>query len=271
MNQFFSISLLFLGVIPFLGSLETNLDLDQTEQEIERVIVGSSPMTHDEKVAIQEERAKRAAEQEDEILEDCYVLEQEEINEIEEILAINESESGEPETEEKANNSAYQHVYYKGHEGAYHKPIVISESGSTVEIEDGSIWSIKSCDQHKVLNWTKEHTIVIVPNYFWFSLFDFRLVNQDTGKSVAANLSFGPIVMGKQSHWITGIDANSGTIILEDGSVWNSSNFDNEIVKDWQVKEAVIIGVNNSWFSGNKHNILINVDRLNYASCRCLN
>ena len=99
-----------------------------------------------------------------------------------------------------------------------------------------------------------------------FLLSAFRLTNQNTGESVAANLYLGPIYNGPYTHWITAIDYYNNTVFLEDGSMWSMSSFDDGVVNKWFENHTVIIGVNDGWFSSSRPNILINVNNSNYAA-----
>lgn len=156
-------------------------------------------------------------------------------------------------------------LYYTMHPGAYHNPVSISIFGDTLEIEDGSIWAISSSDAYTTLNWFSTDLIVITPNHSWFSAYNFRLTNQNTGESVAANLYLGPFYNSPYTRWIASIDHYSHTVYLNDGSAWSMSSFDASIVNKWFINDTVIIGVNDGWLYSTSPNILINVNMLNYA------
>jgi hypothetical protein len=259
MNNFFSAAVLFCCIIPFLGSLEANL-----AQSEERVPVGSREMTQAERVAIQEERAHRDK------AEPAGSFDAE-------LAEGSESDQGEPIEENaitatiSAKSTLEIVPLYTTHKGAHHKLVNVSATDKTIELEDGSIWRMKPDDCHKTMNWAPKHKIIITPNHNWFSIYDFRLTDENAETSVVANLSLGPIYNGTKTHWIVGIDHYSRTIVLEDGSVWNASCFDDSIVKKWTFNDTVIIGINDSWFAGKRRNILINVNTLNYAACKCIN
>lgn len=159
-------------------------------------------------------------------------------------------------------------LYYTCHPDAYQNPVSISYDGDNIELTDGSVWIITSCDAYKVVNWFPTDLVIITPNHSWFSSYLFRITNQNTGESVAANLSLGPIdpVYGSfYTHWIVAIDYCLNIVHLEDGSIWNMSQCDSHILNQWMQGDVVIIGVNDSWLSSNP-NILINVAMLNFAA-----
>ena len=58
---------------------------------------------------------------------------------------------------------------YTSHPGAYHNPITISIFGDSVEMEDGSIWTITSSDATTTLNWFASDVLIISQNHTWFS------------------------------------------------------------------------------------------------------
>ena len=110
--------------------------------------------------------------------------------------------------------------------------------------------------------------VVITPNHGWFSAYDFRLTNQNTGDSILVNLVLGPIAPMYGSiytHWIIALDYYNNIVYLEDGSLWRMSSFDSHTVNEWIAGDIMIIGVNDGWFSSFSPNILINVAMLNYA------
>lgn len=162
-------------------------------------------------------------------------------------------------------------IYTTSHIGCYHKPKAVSPLGDTVELEDGSIWSVKSSDRFKTLDWLASDTIIVTPNHSWFSTYDFVLNNQNTGESVESVLSLGPIYNGIYTHWITAIDYNNNMIWLEDGSSWRITVWDYSVISKWLINDTVIVGIWDGWFSTDNPNIMINVSMNNYARGKCLN
>ncbi|MEI8124914.1 MAG: hypothetical protein WCG42_04095 [Parachlamydiaceae bacterium] len=164
---------------------------------------------------------------------------------------------------------ASQSIYYTTHSAAYSSPVSVSFIGDSVELLDGSIWSVNPVDAYKVIGWFPSDIVVITPNHSWFSSYYYRLNNQNTGESVAVNLYLGPIAPsynGAYTHWITAVDYYRNTVYLEDGSVWHMSTFDRDVVNQWVMNDIVIVGVNDGFASSYNPNILINVNMLNYAA-----
>lgn len=238
------------------------------EQKDEKHIpVGNREMSHIEKVKIQERRA-------------CLFQKLEQGQDIskEENLQLSPSEQQEVAGEDAQNledskltTKAFNATtYYTTHEGAFHRPIGVSLLGDAVELEDGSIWGVCSSDRYQTLDWLTGDTLIILPNHDWFSVYNFRLINCNTGANVRVNLSLGPIYNGIFTHWILAIDYVHGEICLEDGSVWKMSSFDSAVVNKWLPNDTLIIGINDGWFSGSNPNILINVNMNNYAMGACV-
>ena len=150
----------------------------------------------------------------------------------------------------------YTPVYYpSGIHGLAAKAI----GGSTIELEDGSVWKINAYDQHKVANFQFQDAIVITQNHRWFSRYNYKLINQATGSSLEANLQLGPLKGGVYTRYIIGVDTAHGELILDDHSSWRISFYDANVFQDWMLHDAVIIGTNSGWDSGCQ-GLLINVN-----------
>lgn len=79
----------------------------------------------------------------------------------------------------------------------------ISAYDDSLGIEDGSIWQLDRYDSYLVNRWMANDPIVITQNRDWFSSDQYRIFNQNLGESIAANLSFGPIIDGNDSRSAT--------------------------------------------------------------------
>ena len=219
------------------------------EIEDAHVEVGSRVLSMEEHVAAQQKREALS-------VENISEENQAEENQVDENAQSNLDE---------ADKICHHSYFYTSHPGVYHQAIAVSHFGETVELEDGSVWSIHSWDHHKTLDWLASDILIISPNHSWFSSYLFRITNQNTGASVEANLSLGPIFNGLKTHWIIGIDYYNNLVFLEDGSSWNMSAFDSSVVSHWLTNDTVIIGINDGWLSTTRPNVLINVNMLDYA------
>lgn len=229
--------------------------------EKKRVPVGTRALLQAEHVAQQETREKLSALNMQEDGQPAEAVLPERAHSEAGLPAAAAASAG--ESAERVTNHA---MFYTSHPGAFHRADYISIFGDSIELEDGSIWSVRGSDAYKTLNWLPSDLIVITPNHSWFSVYNFRLTNQNTGVSVESNLNLGPIYNGPFTHWIVSIDYYHDVVYLEDGSVWNMSYYDGSIVRKWVVNDTVIIGINDSWLSATRPNILINVNMLNYAA-----
>jgi hypothetical protein len=250
----------------FSGSVLAAEGSDQSQPE--RIQVGVRAMTHIEKVKVQEKRAHLF--QKFENGEDLSAEADLELSEAEAMEAAGLQQDAAPEASNLIKKGINATTYYTSHEGAFHRPIAVSLLGDAVELEDGSIWAVCSSDRYKTLDWMTGDSIIILPNHDWFSVYDYRLVNLNTGANIKVNLSLGPIYNGIYTHWILAIDYYHREICLEDGSVWKMSSLDSSIVNQWLPNDTVIIGINDGWFSGSNPNLLINVNMNNYAIGKCI-
>lgn len=157
--------------------------------------------------------------------------------------------------------------HYTSHPGAMKSIYDMSLYG--IELIDRSVWTVNPYHTHILGHWYIDDMIVITPNRSWFSSYQFCLTNQQTGDSVEVNLTLGPIYNGYYTNWIVAIDDYYNKVYLNDGSVWSMSAFDSGLIRQWEVNDTVIIGVNNGWLSSTRPNILINVNMLNYATGIC--
>lgn len=148
---------------------------------------------------------------------------------------------------------------YQLHYAAFHRPVSIAYDGSTLELEDGSIWSIKySIDRLLALGWSSRDSIVIEQ---WDAYgVEYKILNQTRDEYAIATPILGPLYTGTHSHWIKSIDS-FGTIKLEDGSEWDT--FSKSEIAMWLPNDTVIVGAYRTGYDYNT--ILINVNLLSYA------
>ena len=164
------------------------------------------------------------------------------------------------ETEEEiiAKSSLFKEFYQLNY-SAFHRPAAIAIDGSTLELEDGSTWSLKyTIDMISALSWSARDSIVI-EQYDYYGI-DYKIRNQTRDEYIIATPIFGPVFSGIYTHWITSIDS-FGTIKLEDGSEWNA--FTSSEIALWQPNDTIVVGAYNGGASYNT--ILINVNLLDYA------
>lgn len=250
MNKF---SLMTLRLFTGLCLATTYLVAEEVPED-NRVKPGSRALAHVEWVKIQEERAEQ---------------ESKGISDVAELTTPSSTEESSSKSALEVTGMVRGGVHFTSHTGAFHNPILVSAFGDSVELEDGSIWSIAGGDTYKTFNWLTSDLLVITPNHDWFSSYQFRMTNQSTGVSVKCNLTLGPIYNGLFTHWIVAVNYYTQEICLEDGSIWKVTGFDASTFSKWLVNDTVIIGINDGFLSSSRPNILINVNTLSYARASC--
>lgn len=158
----------------------------------------------------------------------------------------------------------YPPVYYPS---SVHWLVAVSALGDSVELEDGSVWKISLYDGYKALNWRSNDPLMITQNTRWFSKYDYRIVNQNTGTSLEASLFLGPIENGEYTRYVIGIDLNREELLLSDNTHWEISVLDDAVFHDWAIGDAVILGYNSGWNSSCE-SILINVNMNNFLRAK---
>jgi hypothetical protein len=183
------------------------------------------------------------------------------------------TQNGNHEEQEEQEDRITSDVHYHHagniiHPGSLHRPHSVSAFGETVELEDGSIWSVSYGDRWKTLSWLRDDIITIVPNPSWFGT-DFRMVNNNTGDIVDVDLRYGPVLGSIFTYKIVSIDYMSSIVYLQDSS-WAISVNDETVIYSWQPGDTVIIGNNDGWNSSIRPHILINVNVNDYACANCM-
>lgn len=160
-------------------------------------------------------------------------------------------------------------VFNTSHEGAWHHAVSVTVFGDVVELEDGSIFTVRPRDRTTVLNWKITDTILITPPSF-FSYYNYELLNAATGDVIEVDLTLGPYYNGFYTHWIAAIDYSNSRFCLEDGSVWDIYYWHRNVIYNWQIGDTIMIGTNNGWYSKSRPNILINVNMNDYIKATCI-
>ena len=228
---------------------------NQSENSQDRAQVGERAMTAYERIIVAEKRALEAPAMESTQPSDAAALVQD----------------GQANGEEKITSNAYSNGAYCNHPAAFHLPIARSWDGEYITIEDGSIWKIWAGDAYLDLNWFMTDTLVIIQDTSFFAVYPYRIVNQNTGASVAATLYAGPIYGNPYTLQIAAIDTFFNQVYLNDGSVFEISAFDDSCLVNgnlkyrWMVGDAVVLGSNDGNFALTRPFIIINVNVNDFA------
>ncbi len=222
---------LFCGIACIvMGSL-----LADAVQEEERVACGTREATQIEKIQLREARIKHMQEEKE------------------------EGTYGEEEMQSRSVDLAEKGSLWRSYSGAMHWVNVV---GDYVEIEDGSQFLISSWDAWRTLGWYPTDVVVIAPNSNYYSIYDYEMHNLTTLDVVECDLLSGPYYYSPYRLEIVGIDYLLDEVILSDGTLWDISLWDWDIVNSWFLGDSIIVGVNDSYINPY---ILINVNCNNYA------
>lgn len=143
-----------------------------------------------------------------------------------------------------------------------HSLLSVSAAGTSLDIEDGSRWSIPAySDRVKIAHWSSQDPLIITQNDQWWPLAPtYKIMNHATGEQIRANLQLGPFKNGPYTRYIQTINYQLGEIVLNDLTKWQISILDMDALIDWYISDAVIVGYNTSWDS-NCQGLLINVNK----------
>lgn len=158
-----------------------------------------------------------------------------------------------------ADNFNDNYYLQRIHADSYYHIVAYSDNGDTLQLYDGSKWSIQSNGRKKVLYWRKSQEIFIKPNVSWFSFYKYVLYNRTTNEAVEANLLSHPLPQGEKVFAIVEIRPYERQFLLNNHTVWQLSP--NANMERWFVGQRVFIGVNNKWRTVEFPHILINADR----------
>lgn len=157
--------------------------------------------------------------------------------------------------------------------GAWHYATGVSATGIHVFLQDGSGWMIAKSDATNTLDWTGSD-LIWVTSAPWYSFYGYVLHNYRTDAKVYANLKEKPVEYNAFTFWIDQINAEEGTLVLSDRSVWEFGGvYDRNVANNWRVGQKVLIGINTSfWTSSKKPNLLISTEEGidGYIRARCL-
>jgi hypothetical protein len=234
-------------VMVAMGSLPANeRPLHDESEKKARAIVGERALTTAEVAEIEEERARVAQENGAESADGKEAAEA--------------NEEGQEGTEKQARAYVQVLTPYSFHAGAFHYLQSFGFGDIDVKLQDGSLWSIRSIDQHKMPLWYSGDQIVITPNHTWFSSYKYQMNNQNIGQDAEVNLKVGPYLDGPFTYRVVAIDYFLKEVQLNDGTWWDISIFDGALLDKWLPGDYVIIGINDEYDSSTRPYILINAN-----------
>lgn len=149
-----------------------------------------------------------------------------------------------------------------------HSLVSISPSSDSIQLEDGSVWKMGDPDTFKSLYWRPSDPLMITQNTSWFSSYKYRLVNRNNGSSMAADWVQGPNQGSCCNRYIQELDLERGIVTLSNGTYWDISPGDRELLLGWQLQDSVMVGYNSSWWDSSYESLLVNVSNRHCIRCR---
>lgn len=145
-----------------------------------------------------------------------------------------------------SNSSSYPPFYFPSY---CHWITALSAIGDSLEIEDGSIWKIDPSNTSDARYWKSVDPLFLTQNRSWFSSYQYRLMNAQTGESIGVNLFLGPVLSSEYLHLIDAIDWTRRAVTLNDGSCWEICPRDLDLFSEWVLDDCIFIGLNSGWDS----------------------
>lgn len=158
----------------------------------------------------------------------------------------------------------------------YHSHLIFNQSihhlssiaQDSVEMEDGSIWGIKSGAYSILQDWKSSDPILIIINDSFISSYflgyKYKMINAENNTSIAVKLNLGPVLTNPKTLLVQTIDLDTNEVVLSNNTLWQCDSSDHFLLEKWLPSDAIIIGSNSKGFFYNRKydNILINVNML---------
>lgn len=142
-----------------------------------------------------------------------------------------------------------------------------SPDSSAVAFGDGSQWRIAAEDTATVAGWDLGDLLVVAPNFTPLSPFPYWIKNTTKNSFVLAHFSMGPETFGKNSHWVSVVDAQNLRVFLENRLGFEIDYRDRDLIATWHYKDSIIIGASSTWFTPYEY-ILINTTQNHHVRAK---
>jgi hypothetical protein len=145
----------------------------------------------------------------------------------------------------------------------------IENFGSFVELEDGAVWLVSHYDQSKARHWHSNDPLVITQNHRWFSYYSYRIIHQNSGVSVEANLYTRPQKGGEYTLSVVSLGHETTRLTNDHLEItdWEICPRDDSLFNQWKLYDTIIIGQNSDWDS-HYESILINIDKSHFVQAK---
>lgn len=136
-----------------------------------------------------------------------------------------------------------------------HLLVQVADEQKSVELSDGSVWTVSLFDRYKIKTWSTNHCIHVTQNTRWFSSNRYRLINEQLGDVVEVALAEGPWLESANAIKIKYIDLKTKTVELIDGRKLSVAESDAVSLASWHIADSLILGFNSGF--DRKHETLI--------------
>lgn len=143
------------------------------------------------------------------------------------------------------------------HNDSYSHLFGFTPDGSTIQMMDGSKWSVLGEGNLKVTNWVKSDDIFIKPA-LWYAPSKYVFYNRTLNETVSVNLIAFPSQTSDYTFKISNINYTKRWVLLNDNTVWQVGP--DVSFSSWQIGDRVLVGVNNYWRTTAYPQIIINVE-----------
>ena len=127
---------------------------------------------------------------------------------------------------------------------AAHSITSIAWDGSSFVLEDGSVWLVREDHREEVRLWWEGDIVYIAPNRQWSGCSPWVFLNESRRVFVYARSMAPPDYYNPYTRYIVAIDYDYDQIRLNDGSLWNISWADDQVVNRWEPNDTLLIGLN---------------------------
>lgn len=140
--------------------------------------------------------------------------------------------------------------------------------GLYVRLEDTSIWRVLDVDNWATQDWLSTDSLHLTMNKAWFYTdYRFCLCNLNTRFKVRVKPEVGPKRSWALRRFIYDRNLFTREVILNDGSFFKVSSYDDAQFANWLPDDSVVIGSNDDWLSYKRPNLLINLSTNDFVRC----
>lgn len=147
----------------------------------------------------------------------------------------------------------------------YYYTQAVAYDGSSLELNDGSVWSVDNWNRNAVLNFDSSDPLFLTPNTGWWSKGGYLLVNETRGVRIPVVYTQPPLLNTPYSYQIADLDYANRIISLTNGQTifrWEIKNSDFPLFARFKVGDYVLLGRMTGFQSWKNHphtDLIINI------------